>query len=30
LGVASGFEAVLDFDDDGLVTRYEGLFERCA
>ena len=30
LGVARGFEAVLDFDEDGLVTRYEGLFERCA
>jgi uncharacterized protein len=29
LGVASGFEAVLDFDDDGLVKHYEGLFERC-
>lgn len=28
LGVAKGFEAVLDFDEDGLVTKYEGLFER--
>lgn len=28
LGVAKGFKAVLDFDEDGLVTRYEGLFER--
>jgi hypothetical protein len=30
LGVAAGFEAVLDFDDDGLVTHYEGLFARCG
>ncbi len=28
LGVANGFEAVLDFDDDGIVERYEGLFDR--
>jgi hypothetical protein len=28
LGVADGFKAVLDFDEDGLVTKYEGLFER--
>jgi uncharacterized protein len=28
LGVAKGFEAVLDFDRDGIVERYEGLFER--
>lgn len=28
LGVAKGFEAVLDFDEDGIVTRYESLFER--
>jgi hypothetical protein len=28
LGVASGFEADLDVDDDGLVLRYEHLFER--
>jgi uncharacterized protein len=28
LGVAKGFEAVLDFDEDGIVERYEGLFER--
>ena len=28
LGVAKGFKAVLDFDEDGLVTKYEGLFER--
>jgi hypothetical protein len=27
LGVAAGFEAVLDLDSDGLVSRYEGLFE---
>jgi hypothetical protein len=27
LGVASGFEARLDFDAIGMVTRYEGLFE---
>ena len=30
LGVAAGFEADLDLDDDGLVLRYEGLFERVA
>jgi uncharacterized protein len=28
LGAAKGFEAVLDFDRDGIVERYEGLFER--
>lgn len=28
LGVSAGFEAVLDVDDDGLVLRYEHLFER--
>jgi hypothetical protein len=28
LGAAAGFEAILDFDDAGLVTRYQGLFER--
>lgn len=28
LGVASGFEAELNVDDDGLVERYEHLFER--
>lgn len=28
LGVVKGFKAILDFDEDGLVTRYEGLFER--
>ena len=27
LGAAQGFTAVLDFDSDGLVRRYEGLFE---
>lgn len=27
LGVADGFTAILDLDDDGLVARYEGLFE---
>jgi uncharacterized protein len=27
LGVAEGFTAALDLDDDGLVRRYEGLFE---
>ena len=27
LGVAKGFEAVLEFDSDGIVRRYEGLFE---
>jgi hypothetical protein len=26
-GVADGFTAALEFDDDGLVRRYEGLFE---
>jgi uncharacterized protein len=28
LGVSAGFEAVIDVDDDGLVLRYEHLFER--
>lgn len=28
LGVATGFTAVLDFDEDGIVTNYEGLFQR--
>ena len=28
LGVADGFEAILEFDRDGVVDRYEGLFER--
>lgn len=28
LGVAAGFEADLEVDDDGLVLRYEHLFER--
>ena len=28
LGVSSGFEADLEVDDDGLVLRYEHLFER--
>jgi len=27
LGAAKGFEADLELDDDGLVRRYEGLFE---
>jgi uncharacterized protein len=27
LGAAKGFTAILDFDADGLVTHYEGLFE---
>jgi uncharacterized protein len=27
LGAARGFTAVLEFDSDGLVRRYEGLFE---
>lgn len=27
LGAAKGFSAALDFDSDGLVRRYEGLFE---
>lgn len=26
-GIAYGFEATLQLDDDGLVTRYEGIFE---
>ena len=30
LGVSAGFEADLDVDDDGLVLRYEHLFERVA
>ena len=29
LGLAMGFEAMLDVDDVGFVTRYEGLFERA-
>lgn len=29
LGTASGYEAMLDVDDDGFVTRYEGLFARA-
>ena len=28
LGLAMGFEALIDVDDAGFVTRYEGLFER--
>lgn len=28
LGVAAGFQAELDVDDEGLVLRYEHLFER--
>ena len=28
LGVSAGFEADLEVDDDGLVLRYEQLFER--
>jgi hypothetical protein len=28
LGVAAGFTAILDLDEDGLVTDYEGLFAR--
>lgn len=28
LGTAAGFEAELEIDDDGLVVRYEHLFER--
>jgi hypothetical protein len=28
LGVAAGFEADLEVDDEGLVHRYEHLFER--
>ncbi len=28
LGVAAGFEADLDVDEDGLVLRYGHLFER--
>ncbi|MFD1910597.1 putative glycolipid-binding domain-containing protein [Halodurantibacterium flavum] len=28
LGLAMGFEALIDVDDRGFVTRYEGLFER--
>jgi hypothetical protein len=27
---SGSFEALIDFDDDGLVTRYEGLAERVA
>jgi uncharacterized protein len=30
LGAAAGFEAELDVDDEGLVVRYEHLFERVA
>jgi uncharacterized protein len=30
LGVSAGFEADLEVDDDGLVLRYEHLFERVA
>lgn len=30
LGVATGFEAELQIDDRGLVTRYEGLFEQLV
>ncbi len=29
-GLASGFSAVLEVDDDGLVVEYEGLFQRLA
>lgn len=28
-GLAKGFEAMLDVDDFGFITRYEGLFERA-
>jgi hypothetical protein len=28
LGANKGFEALLDVDEDGVVVRYEGLFER--
>lgn len=30
LGAAAGFEAQLDVDDEGLVLRYEHLFERMT
>jgi hypothetical protein len=30
LGVVAGFEALLDLDEDGLVCRYEGLFEALG
>jgi hypothetical protein len=30
LGVSAGFEADLEIDDDGLVIRYEHLFERVV
>jgi hypothetical protein len=30
LGVAHGFTAALEFDSDGLVARYEGLFEALT
>jgi uncharacterized protein len=30
LGVAHGFTAALEFDKDGLVARYEGLFEALG
>ena len=28
LGAADGFEATLEVDANGIVTRYEGLFEQ--
>jgi hypothetical protein len=30
LGAAKGFEAVLEFDSEGFVRRYEGLFEALT
>ncbi|OJU17988.1 MULTISPECIES: putative glycolipid-binding domain-containing protein [unclassified Sphingomonas] len=30
LGLFAGFEAMLDVDRDGIVCRYEGLFEQVA
>ncbi|HLW27412.1 MAG TPA: putative glycolipid-binding domain-containing protein [Kiloniellales bacterium] len=30
LGAAAGFEADLEIDESGLLTRYQGLFERIA
>lgn len=30
LGLQSGFEADLEVDDQGLITRYQGLFERVT
>ncbi len=30
LGLSSGFQAQLHVDSDGLITEYEGLFERVA